>query len=95
LIHNAIEHGLRDSGSALTISATTNTSLDDEGEGDGELIVVVADDGSGVDDPGSISESGNLGLQIVRTLTQNELQGVLEFKDNEPGMRVEIRLPFP
>jgi two-component sensor histidine kinase len=59
------------------------------------LIVVVADDGSGVDDPASISESGNLGLQIVRTLTQNELQGVLEFRDNEPGMRVEIRLPFP
>jgi two-component sensor histidine kinase len=95
LIHNAIEHGLRDSGSTLTISAATNASLADQRGGNGELIVVVADDGSGVDDPASISESGNLGLQIVRTLTQNELQGVLEFKDNEPGMRVEIRLPFP
>jgi two-component sensor histidine kinase len=95
LIHNAIEHGLRDSGSTLTISAATNASLADQRGGNGELIVVVADDGRGVDDPASISESGNLGLQIVRTLTQNELQGVLEFKDNEPGMRVEIRLPFP
>jgi two-component sensor histidine kinase len=69
LIHNAIEHGLRDSGSTLTISATRS-----EASAGRELTVVVADDGSGVENPSSISESGNLGLQIVRTLTQNELQ---------------------
>ena len=90
LIHNAIEHGLRDAGSTLTISA------DQVKEGDQpELLVTVADDGSGVSADFSINSSGNLGLQIVTTLTQNELQGRLEFTSNEPGMRVEIRLPYP
>lgn len=95
LIHNAIEHGLRDCGSTLTISATNHDSSGACSDEKRELIVVVADDGSGVEDMTSISENGNLGLQIVRTLTQNELQGVLEFKDNQPGMRVEIRVPSP
>lgn len=88
LIHNAIEHGLKDSGSTLTIAA----SHDDSPQGR-ELIVVVCDDGSGVADSFSLDESSNLGLQIVRTLTQNELQGTLSFSDNRPGTRVEIRLP--
>jgi two-component sensor histidine kinase len=90
LIHNAIEHGLRDSGSKLKISALLRESGRMR-----ELVVTVADDGSGVSEEFSIAESGNLGLQIVSTLTENELQGSLAFEDNDPGMRVEIRIPFP
>lgn len=88
LIHNAIEHGLKDSGTSLTISAR---HLD--GESGRQLQVIVADDGSGVAEDFSVEKESNLGLQIVRTLTQNELHGVLEFSSNDPGMRVEIRLP--
>jgi two-component system, sensor histidine kinase PdtaS len=88
LIHNAIEHGLKDSGTTLVISAR---HLD--GESGRQLQVIVADDGSGVAEDFSVEKESNLGLQIVRTLTQNELHGVLEFTSNKPGMRVEIRLP--
>lgn len=90
LIHNAIEHGLSETGSSLTISATTHSEAEKR-----ELAITVADDGRGVDGEFSFTESVNLGLQIVRTLTENELQGRLAFTDNQPGVRVEIRIPYP
>ncbi|MGA1670198.1 MAG: sensor histidine kinase [Candidatus Nanopelagicaceae bacterium] len=86
LIHNAIEHGLRESGSTLTISA-----LHDAGA---RMLISVADDGSGLGEGFSITESGNLGLEIVRTLTENELQGSLTFAEQNPGVVVEINIPF-
>lgn len=85
LIHNAIEHGLRESGSTLTISA-----LHDAGT---RMLISVADDGSGLGEGFSIAESGNLGLEIVRTLTENELQGSLTFRAQNPGVVVEIAIP--
>lgn len=90
LIHNAIEHGLRESGSVLTISAQLRREA-----GVRELEITIADDGSGVSDDFSFAESGNLGLEIVRTLTENELKGDLAFKANNPGLLVEIHIPFP
>jgi two-component sensor histidine kinase len=86
LIHNAIEHGLRESGSTLTISAVHDPQ--------GRMLISVADDGSGLGEGFSITESGNLGLEIVRTLTENELQGSLTFAEQNPGVVVEINIPF-
>lgn len=87
LIHNAIEHGLSESGSELKISATAEES--------GRLLVTVSDDGAGLEPGFSMSEKSNLGLEIVQTLTRNELHGELTFSNNQPGTRVEIIFPRP
>ena len=58
------------------------------------MLISVADDGSGLGEGFSITESGNLGLEIVRTLTENELQGSLTFAEQNPGVVVEINIPF-
>ena len=43
-----------------------------------EMVVVVADDGVGLPDDFSIDASTGLGLSIVRTLVETELNGVIE-----------------
>ena len=90
LIHNAIEHGLTESGSRLTITSSTRVEGDER-----KVVVQVSDDGSGVGPDFSISEQSNLGLEIVQTLTRNELHGELTFKGNDPGTLVEIVFPEP
>ena len=57
------------------------------------LLVEVIDDGVGIPEDFSIQGSGNLGLEIVRTLTENELGGDLSFIANHPGTVVRISLP--
>ena len=46
-------------------------------------VVKVEDDGGGLPDGFKLSSSSNLGLQIVRTLTENELNGTLEISNRE------------
>lgn len=98
LIHNALEHGLRDSGSTLTVRCRKNTEDNMKGSEPIEsqvatLVVEVIDDGVGIPEDFSIQGSGNLGLEIVRTLTENELGGDLSFIANHPGTLVRIYLP--
>lgn len=88
LIHNAIEHGLVESGTAVTIRAA-RFNLD----GDAMVKVEVIDDGSGIGSDFEVSLRSNLGLEIVQTLTKNELHGALKFTGNAPGTRVEITFP--
>ncbi len=94
LIHNAIEHGLSESGSRLTITASS-PSVNQGSKQAPLLSVVVSDDGAGLEPEFSVSEKSNLGLEIVQTLTRNELHGELTFSSNEPGTRVEIVFPRP
>ncbi len=68
LIHNALEHGLAETGSALGIHVAATPA---------ELQVTISDDGVGLPEGFDIATSPNLGLQIVRTLTENELRGTL------------------
>ncbi len=84
LIHNALEHGLAESGNQLTITANRTT------EG---AQIIIFDDGVGLPDGFSLSESSNLGLQIVRTLTENELRGNIDLVRTDSG--TEARLTFP
>lgn len=84
LIHNALEHGLAESGNQLTIMATRN-------EAGAEITIF--DDGVGLPDGFSLTESSNLGLQIVRTLTENELRGNIDLVRIPSG--TEARLTFP
>jgi two-component sensor histidine kinase len=66
LIHNALEHGLANSGENLRIEIA-RTAEDCE--------VKIVDDGVGLPTDFNWDQSSNLGLQIVKTLTENELKG--------------------
>ena len=69
LIHNALEHGLANSGEKLRIEIV-RTAQDCE--------VKIIDDGVGLPTDFNWDQSSNLGLQIVKTLTENELKGSIE-----------------
>ncbi len=84
LIHNALEHGLAESGNHLTITVA-------RGESGAEITIF--DDGVGLPKGFSMAESSNLGLQIVRTLTENELRGNIDLVRTPAG--TEARLTFP
>jgi two-component sensor histidine kinase len=66
LIHNALEHGLSESGDELTVEVSKSGN---------QYLVSVCDNGPGLPNGFSIEKSANLGLQIANTLTKNELNG--------------------
>jgi two-component system, sensor histidine kinase PdtaS len=79
LLHNAIEHGIAErSDGVVTLS----------GQVSGErLTVVVQDDGPGPEE----DFVEGLGLQIVRTLVEDELRGQLSF-ESDNGLRAVIHV---
>jgi two-component sensor histidine kinase len=84
LIHNALEHGLAEKGSALGIHASLSGRA---------LAVTISDDGVGFPEGFDISTSSNLGLQIVRTLTENELRGELSLVRDQELTRATLTFP--
>jgi two-component sensor histidine kinase len=84
LMHNALEHGLAETGSALGIHVSTNAN---------ELQVTISDDGVGLPEGFDIATSPNLGLQIVRTLTENELRGTLSLKSEAKETKAVLKFP--
>jgi two-component sensor histidine kinase len=75
LIHNALEHGLSETGNLLQVEVKI--------EGN-QYSVTVSDNGSGLPDNFDIEKSSNLGLQIANTLTKNELNGNIKlFRKND------------
>jgi two-component sensor histidine kinase len=85
LIHNALEHGLEASGTALQISVNRSQT---------HCKVRVSDDGVGLPEDFDLAQSSNLGLQIVRTLTENELKGDLSLRSSEKGTIAELNFPL-
>ena len=85
LIHNALEHGLASEGTRLTVRIERDEKF---------LTINVADDGVGLPDDFNFATSSNLGLQIVRTLTENELRGQLTLISDEQETRAELILPL-
>ena len=74
LIHNALEHGLSDSGDLLSVEIVKK---------DTSYKVTVIDNGAGLPAEFNLEKSANLGLQIANTLTKNELQGSIKlFREN-------------
>jgi two-component sensor histidine kinase len=69
LIHNALEHGLANSGENLRVEVSRKVE---------SCEVRVIDDGIGLPQDFKWDQSSNLGLQIVKTLTENELKGSIE-----------------
>ena len=82
LVANAIEHGLANSGSKVDVIFSRTGS---------SCVVKIEDDGAGLPDGFSIKDSSNLGLQIVRTLTENELKGILELTSSDKGTTAQLR----
>jgi two-component sensor histidine kinase len=85
LIYNALEHGLESEGSKLEVN------LNRVGR---TATVVISDDGVGLPDGFSLAHSSNLGLQIVRTLTENELRGELKLSSLSGETRAELTFPI-
>ena len=85
LIHNALEHGLAESGSHLNIGLKREESL---------ATITIADDGVGLPKGFTLIESSNLGLQIVRTLTENELRGEIILHNSNRGTEALLRFPL-
>jgi two-component sensor histidine kinase len=86
LAQNSFEHGLGGRSGKLEVSATRAV---------GRLRMVVADDGRGLPPDFDPEASGNLGLQIVRTLVVAELGGHLEMGERPGGgTRVIVDLPL-
>jgi two-component sensor histidine kinase len=84
LIHNALEHGLEHGGSSLEIALKRGTT---------QAQISIIDDGVGLPEGFDLATSSNLGLQIVRTLTENELNGELVLES--AGNKTVARLTFP
>jgi len=85
LIHNALEHGLEASGTALQISVNRSEI---------HCEVRISDDGVGLPKDFDLAQSSNLGLQIVRTLTENELKGDLSLRSSDKGTVAELNFPL-
>jgi two-component sensor histidine kinase len=81
LIQNSLEHGLANVGSKVDITVTRDAGL---------VRVLVRDDGAGIPKDFELKVNSNLGLEIVRTLTENELAGELKFNRIEPGTEVLV-----
>ncbi|MGH3370317.1 MAG: sensor histidine kinase, partial [Nocardioidaceae bacterium] len=69
VLQNAVEHGFGDGTGRITVTAERLV---------GRLRVVVEDDGRGLPEGFDLDSSTNLGLSIVRTLVESELDGILE-----------------
>ncbi len=85
LIHNALEHGLAESGANLTVEVSRS---------EGSAQIIIFDDGVGLPEGFTILESANLGLQIVRTLTENELKGSIKLIRTNRGTEAQLNFPI-
>jgi len=85
LIHNALEHGLAAQGSGLIIHIDRSNK---------ECVIEISDDGVGLPSNFDLNTSSNLGLQIVRTLTENELKGSIELSSTDTGTIAKLKFPL-
>jgi two-component sensor histidine kinase len=85
LIHNALEHGLAAQGDSLRILVERSQS---------ECSIRIYDNGVGLPVDFDLEGSSNLGLQIVRTLTENELRGRLTLEGAHEGTSALVTFPL-
>jgi two-component sensor histidine kinase len=57
---------------------------------DAQIKISVSDDGAGIKPNFDPLRDSSLGLEIVRTLTENELSGELRFERLDKGTKAEI-----
>ncbi len=87
LVQNAIEHAFsRGQRGDVSLSASRSAKW---------LDVLVNDNGKGLPAGFSLERADGLGLQIVRTLVDSELQGSLSLRRGEPvGTQAVLRVPL-
>ncbi|MCC6188339.1 MAG: GAF domain-containing protein [Anaerolineales bacterium] len=81
LLQNALEHAF--------VDRTAGRVLITLGQGRGELVVEVGDDGVGL----PAGQPQSLGLEIVETLVRDDLHGRLAFNASAAGTHVIVRVP--
>jgi two-component sensor histidine kinase len=87
LVHNALGHAYPPGGRGEVVVSVRRTA--------GWLDVVVSDDGRGLPEDFSLERSQGLGLQIVRTLVESELDATLSMRAREPrGTEAVLRVPL-
>ncbi|MGW3725055.1 ATP-binding protein, partial [Streptomyces sp. NPDC000851] len=90
VLQNALEHGFRegDTGTVEVSAVRGGTTKESR------LLVTVQDDGVGLPEGFDPHTSGNLGLQIVRTLVEGELGGTFDMVPApERGTQVILDIP--
>jgi PAS domain S-box-containing protein len=86
LVTNALKHGFPDGR-----SGRLSISLTDTGE---KLTLRVSDDGVGLPENFSATESGSLGMKLVRSLSR-QIRAELSIVYNGPGASVSVTLAAP
>jgi len=84
LVHNALEHAF-----VRRNSGIIDVKVKQE---ENEILLVVADNGIGFNKK-DINDSNSLGLNIIRTLVEEDLKGIINIIRNR-GTRVEVKFPF-
>lgn len=86
LLHNAVEHGFA---TATEGTVRVSLTLDDE-----RIVVEVRDDGEALPAGFDPRTSSSLGLQIVRTLVQEDLNGTFALVNDDPfGAKAIVSFP--
>ena len=85
LVHNAFEHGLADRTHGHVEVSMRRIP--------GELVLTVRDDGIGLPVGFDPATAANLGLEIVRTVVEDDLRGTLSFSGGR-GTTVTVRVPL-
>jgi two-component sensor histidine kinase len=85
LVHNAIEHGYP-AGATGSVEVSMRRVPS-------ELVITVRDDGAGLPDGFDTKTAANLGLEIVRTVVEDDLRGTLTFTSTR-GTTVTVRVPI-
>ena len=85
LIHNALEHGFN-----TQRTGEIRISLVDRGE---RVWLQVWDDGAKLPGDFDLNTPSSLGLQIVRSLVQDDLRGVLVIENREDGVVATVDFP--
>jgi two-component sensor histidine kinase len=91
LLQNCVEHAFPYTDGAVVNGAKIEVEF---ARANGELRVVVADNGVGLPDGASLDDIANLGLRIARTLLESELGGTFEVRRRDPGTAVDLRVPL-
>jgi two-component sensor histidine kinase len=88
VLQNAVEHGFGEEQEGRIVVTAQRLV--------GRLQVSVEDDGVGLPPDFDLDSSTSLGLSIVRTLVESELDGMLEVGPGSgTGTRVRLALPLP
>ena len=85
LISNSLEHAVDERGQQLKITIEMS-------RGNDKYCLRIADNGCGLDPDFDIAETSSLGLQLVRSLAEEQLEGELNISVEE-GTEFEIRFP--